>query len=954
MPGLIQPSLTGGELAPSFHGRVDLELYHSSLKTCLNFIPRAFGGAYNRPGSRYVAGCYSNTRYSRLVPFSFSAEQNYVLEFCGGIAPQAGSILKNGGDGYMRVYSRGKQQVYSATGTDRAGNSHTKDDPVTLGIPWYMADLRDLKFSQSGDVLTVTHPNYQPCEILRYGNDDWAIRKMPFHWGPFQPINSNKGTTVAASAVNGRVTVGVSSGDPIFSDGRVGQLFLIQQRGYGIPWEVGKQVTAGDIRRSDGKYYLAKNTGKTGSLRPSHTADEWWDGGDGGGAAGNEPGGVKWEFLHPGFGVGEIVSVASDGLTATVEVLNRYPDAACDASLLSATTGTTITAIASGPIDGSLTFNWTKVTAPSHGLTGDFGEIMIAMTIKFNTTSNELVTLSWDALTAIVVNATTLNVELPWDTFTSRNYVSLSAGSGLRALGTGGGTTPNKEATYKWAFGAWGGDQGWPTASTYFQQRHCFAGTPTQPQTVWTSRTGDYSDFGTSNPIEDDDALTWTVASAQIDGIKSLLPLKRLIMFTLGGNWSSPDGTLTPANLAADMQNYYGSSSLVPLGIGNTALYYGKSGTIRDMSFSFADDGYVGNDLTIRGNHLMKDHSILEWDFQQSPFPIIWSVREDGVLLALTYLREEKVIGWSRHTFSGNVESVCVINECGEDHVYMVVKRTIGGATKRYVECMYGRVDDLYEACFVDSALSYDGRNITAGATISATGTYTAGGTVTLAATNCTPFVTGSPSTDIGDQIVLEATDGTRTRITITAVASTTSATGTLVTALPASLQAVATDSWAFARDTFTGLGHLEGQAVSVYADGETYSATVSSGSVSLTGHPGYVVTVGLPIVADLEPLPVVAPGQQGPLIEKVKLIKRVNIVVENSRSCYLGPDSSNLLKSTLRVVGDDATAVSLGSGILECMTLASWSRNGSFLLRHTEATPLSILALIPDTQVGG
>lgn len=957
-----QPALSGGELAPSLHGRVDLAVYQTSVKSCPNFIPQAFGGLKNRPGSWFVAGCKTNTRYSRLVPFSFNATQNYVLEFSGGISPSTSgySVLgEKGSDGTMRVYSYGKQVVYKETYVDGNGVSHTAGDPVELEIPWYMADLRGLRFSQSGDVLTVTHPLYPPCEIQRYDNDRWAIRKMPFNKGPFKSINAEAGTKVGASRPDGDVIL--TANVPIFTDDKVGQLFYLKQSTFGIPWEAGKQVTAGDIRRSDGKYYKAKTSGKTGSLRPIHDNGDWWDGGPGGGSNGTDAGGVLWTFLNPGYGVARILTASGTTATATLEPNTRFPEGVCGVSITDGTTSIPITAVGQGAADPTGSYTYLRVDAPGHGRSSESGWFNAGLYLKFWTAGNDQKVLSFDNLRAIAVNSTTIDCEISYDLLAQNDYASLVSGaSSISPITNSGGAADSPAPSHLWAFGAWGGAQGWPTCSGYFQQRHVFAGSTLEPQTVWASRTGDFYDFSTSNPIEDDDSLTWTIASSKMDGINNLLPMDKLVLFTLGGNWVTIGGqneVLTPGNINTKLQNYYGSATLPPLGIGNTALYYGRNGTIRDMAYDFASDTYTGNDLTLRANHLFLTHTLLEWDFQQVPFPCVWAVRDDGVLLSMSYLREERVMGWAPHTLSGEVESVAVINECGEDHVYVVVKRTINGGTKRYIECLYGRVEDNLECCFVDSALRYDGRNVTSGVTMTATGTYTQGGSVTVvcAGTSTGPFV---GATDVGDQVVLESSAGTIHRVTIVTSGSPDAftCTGTLDSALPADLQGMATDSWAIARDQFTGLGHLVGETVSVYADGTTYTEVVQSpGTVYLTGHPGYVVTVGFPIVAELEPLPLVVPGQEGPMRDHTKLITTVRLQVENSRSCYIGPDEDNLVLATVRDEEDVWTPVTtLGSGILEAQCPARWNRNGSFFLRHTEATPLSILALYPFAGVGG
>lgn len=930
MPSIPQPSLSGGELSPSLYGRVDLAIYQTSLKTCENFITQAYGGIKNRQGTRFVSAAYSDSRRSRLVPFSFNAEQNYVIEICGKPDAATASVA--------RVFSRGRLQ-YSGS------------NPITIPIPWLTTQLRDLKFSQSGDVLTVTHPEHRPQQIVRKSETDWSIRDLPFKAGPFQSMNSEKGWTVSSSGTGpGGTDVTITCNYPIFTQGTIGQLFKIEQKNFGTPWEPGKDVTLGSIRRSDGKYYRATSTGRTGSLRPTHDSDSWTDGGAGGPTDGVT--GVTWEYLHPGWGWGTIIDTPTDN-TAILRVgeNSRIPDGCVLTAGAGAGEYVLISGVATSPVFGGASGEYSRIraTTAAHHLEGNPGPIKVNITLVFSTAGETARTLNFTGTDAYPINATEIDFDMSADWITELVVLD-GALSRFSIAQTDAADVPT--ATHKWAFGAWGGNQGWPAASAYFQQRHCFAGSLGQPQTVWTSRTGDYENFSTSSPIQDDDALIFTVASAAIDGIKSLLPLDKLVMFTLGGNWVTASGqsdVLTPGNISAKLQNYYGSSNKPPLGVGNTALYYGRGGTIRDMSYDFGSDSYVGNDLTVKASHLLQDHSLYEWDFQTSPFPIVWMVRDDGILLGMTYLREEKVVGWHPHDLGGTVESVCVINECNEDHVYLTITRTINGSTKRFIEVMYPRTDDLYEGYFVDSGFTYDGRNTDSTYTMTATGTYTVGGSVTIVASTAV-FQAG----DVSNHVVMEAADGSIQRFNIASVASSTQVTATvLTTAVPSDLQATATSAWGLAKDSFSGLTHLEGQGISVLADGVYSVATVSGGAFTLST-PGFVVSMGLPITSTMETLSVTVPGQQGPLRENHKLISSVRLLVENSRSTYVGPDTSNLLKATIRTAEDEQTEVTRYTGVLEAKTAAGWNRNGRFIVRHTEPTPLSILALFPNVSMGG
>ncbi len=127
------------------------------------------------------------------------------------------------------------------------------------------------------------------------------------------------------------------------------------------------------------------------------------------------------------------------------------------------------------------------------------------------------------------------------------------------------------------------------------------------------------------------------------------------------------------------------------------------------MYYSWESDGYSGNDLSLLAAHMVEDHRIVQWAFQQTPGSCIWAVRDDGVLLCLTYLKEQNVFGWSRHVTRGKVRSVAVISGEREDVVMLVVEREIAGKTRFFLERMTSRLHEnqpVEEACYLDCAVT--------------------------------------------------------------------------------------------------------------------------------------------------------------------------------------------------------------------------------------------------------
>lgn len=254
----------------------------------------------------------------------------------------------------------------------------------------------------------------------------------------------------------------------------------------------------------------------------------------------------------------------------------------------------------------------------------------------------------------------------------------------------------------------------YPACSTFVDQRLAFASSLNNPQAVWLSQSANYENFGFSRPRKASDGFEFRIRARQVNEIKSMLQSRGLMILTSGGEWIVSGGSdeyLTPDSIVVKNQGYRGAADVQPVVVGNTVLFAQRiGGVIRDFSYEFAEDSFVGKDLTIMARHLFEYKSIKSWAYAQSPWSIIWVVMNDGSLVSMTYIKEHDVWGWTRHQTEGTFEDVIVIQEGEEDVPYFVVNRTIGGITKRYIERLHTRqFDTVVDAFFVDSGLTYSG-----------------------------------------------------------------------------------------------------------------------------------------------------------------------------------------------------------------------------------------------------
>ena len=284
----------------------------------------------------------------------------------------------------------------------------------------------------------------------------------------------------------------------------------------------------------------------------------------------------------------------------------------------------------------------------------------------------------------------------------------------------------NTDATAAFKLGAFSDTTGHPSCVSFFEQRLVFAGTTDEPQTLFFSKAGDYENMTTGTNASD--AMVYTIASNQVNAIRYMKAVRTLVVGTTGGEFTvSADGTdasITPTNITIKRQSSFGSANVDAIPAGNAILFLQKAKRkIRELQYNFDSDGYQAPDLTIL-NETVTDTGINEMSYQQEPGSNIWCVRDDGVLACLTYQRSENVIAWSRHIFggvfgSGNAVCESVASISGvltEDEVWVIVKRTINGATKRFVECFSDFDFDETSATsfkFLDSHLSYSGSGTT-------------------------------------------------------------------------------------------------------------------------------------------------------------------------------------------------------------------------------------------------
>ncbi|MEG2344213.1 MAG: hypothetical protein RSB52_08635, partial [Acidaminococcaceae bacterium] len=224
--------------------------------------------------------------------------------------------------------------------------------------------------------------------------------------------------------------------------------------------------------------------------------------------------------------------------------------------------------------------------------------------------------------------------------------------------------------------------------------------------------------IGVSIPQADDDGIIGTLNNGQMNGIKGIVTFAEMLMQTAGGTYKVSGGNepLTPSNQQAKPQEYRGINDLMPCVVGSRIVFVQQqSNIVRDMGYSYDTDKYQGDDVSLLASHLFNGYKVVSMTYQQVPNSVVWCVRSDGVLLGMTYVKEQDVGAWHQHNTDGKFVDICSIAGTTEDELWCVVKRGDTYMIELMAEQIgSANVDSQY---FVDSGIIVN--NTTKSATIS-------------------------------------------------------------------------------------------------------------------------------------------------------------------------------------------------------------------------------------------
>jgi hypothetical protein len=733
------------------------------------------------------------------------------------------SFIIEAGAGYMRfIKDHERLEVASV--------------PVEVSTPYTEDELPYLRFAQSADVLYIAHPAHPTMQLSRLSDTNWSLDAYENEDGPYLPQNATDNTMLVSGVVD-RANLANSVAE--FAGGDVGNFVEFNQLGVPVIAEV-----------------IANIDANNNTVRPI-------------------------ENIIAPVDSTAVVTEAAGVVTSTVAIFSNdnvgsYIKVTGNWYLISGYTDTTHVSVGSAlsmvATTGDLILSGRSIIADVLASENTFVASDVGRHMRFNFSTEQV----WGIIETYI-NAKAITISLDRNVPVKQSDPSTLRDDGKTAL---------------WRLGAWSASTGYPSTVAFHEERLVFAATPYQPQTFWMSVSGEYSNHAPTNnqsAVLDNSAINGTIASGRVNAIKWLNSGPTLIIGTFGAEWqvrASNQGTaITPTNISVVQHTTYGSGNISPIRIGSAVVFIQRNGRkVRELQYDYQSDSLQAKDMTIVNEQIIrKGGKTTSMAYQQEPNSIVWVALTDGTLAGMTYVKDQEVYAWHNHQIGGTynngqaqVRSVAVISNLdgNEDELYMIVRRTINGITRQYIEYLSSEVDptdenDKDNLDFVDCAIPYSGASVS----------------------------------------------------------------------------------------SISGLTHLAGETVQIFADGATRTPT----TITLTGTLSFTtaastIFAGLPYESVVKTFPPEGGNPLGASTSLVKRIDRIAVRIHESMGFKFGPTIDRLDQWSARS-GDSPMDSSPPLRTLDVPLKFEglYKPDGCIIVKRDSPTPLNILAIVTsfDTEVG-
>jgi len=664
-------SFAGGEITPELMGRIDLDKMQTGLKTCKNMIVKPHGPVTSRPGFRFLNFCKYAEKKARLLRFQFSSSDSMIIElgdYYARFHTGLGTEVENeqaqitsfvADDGKVKitvslttpVTITDAQTVYlisesstalsgrffnleSITAStfyllDQLGNYISSSDITGLPIadnsyfckvyevetPYAEADLFDIRYAQSLDVLTLTTQLYPAATLSRYLDDDGIIQ-----WR-YDVIDFSPAGVVTVPEDLSATSVVVTAGSPVKYN------YVVTAISDDGKTESVASVTNFATRNNSTNLisavsrYSVIDSGTIGTVEEDYAV---------------------FDLALKAYSVEDEVVLVDlpanwselEGMVCTIRTVVDAP-----------TYKYTLLDVNGDPIamtkDGDIR---TFASAPSYCCES-------GVSIDLTETGNH-VNLKWSRVDGI----TRYNVYKRQGGSYFYGYI----GQSRSARFTDKNITEDVSKSPPELTNYFSTES--PAAVTYFEQRKVFAGTISRPQTVWMTKPYTENNLTSSFPLRSDDTIMATASTNEASTIMHAVAMNDIVLLTCSGEMRVSAGnaeSLTPISVSVKAQSYVGSSVVQPVLSNKAAIFVEAGGhTLRELVYQGGyESSYDAQNISIMAAHLFQS-AVVDLAFMRGSTPIVWAVREDGVLVGATYVPEHRVIAYHQHDTSGLFESI--------------------------------------------------------------------------------------------------------------------------------------------------------------------------------------------------------------------------------------------------------------------------------------------------------
>jgi hypothetical protein len=933
---IVKFAFVAGEISPNYHARSDLEKFDLALSEVKNWFVDYRGGLSTRSGTEFIDYIERDDLAVILVPFKFASNientnmilfgENYIRIIQDGAyvlndpftitncnQGTAATITAVGNDfavgDWVKVYGvlgmddhNGQLYIVASVGntfsiTDVYGNAiNSSDFPVYISngfvaktvrvvSPYPASALSQLIAKQRRDLVRLTHPSYPTYNLTRNSSSSWEFELETRGSMVERPTNLT-GVPPTAST-------------------------------FGTMY----QVTAVD---ADGNESIPSNPLIVLTAQNPITVDQWtftvsWDAAAEAvyykvyrarivSSANTVNAGMEVGYVGKTYGTSFVDQFITPNFAIT-------PPKARDPFANGSVTSVTVVT----PGDGYAVSAVLTATDPNPGAGGFVGLCVI----------DTLPTDATRPISGIII------LDGGHD-YTNPSFVVTGGGAGAGAAFTAqvSPLTGN-----------------YPALSAIFQQRQHYFATENNPLGIEASKPGKFSNFDQSDLVQQDDAYSYELDSEDASPILHALDTRGgLLLITASGIWQFSSGgtaAVTPSNATAEPQTYKGSTGLTPLKV-DTSIIYAEYGAVKYLSYNDNVKLYSGTDISLLANHLFSfDNQMTSWAYADEPFKVINAVREDGVMLTLSLLRDQDVFAWTRYTTRGRFKYVASLQEGVISTVYTVVERIINGRVVKYLEKFANRIFEAAEdAWCLDAGLKLDTNYPTGNLLLSGvSGDIRAVSNVGLfTATSVGQTFRGGGGKGYIKEIL--AAD----EVIITLVTPITDLLEE--TAVPTPLPLLA-GTWTLDTGitTLYGLGHLEGEVIKVNADGNVVeNLTVVNKRVTLP-EPVTRAIAGIGYTCFAKTLP--PTFTQAPVEGKRKRPVGIIMRVKDSLALKIGTDLNRLYPAHERNDEYFGEPPTLQAGAKITGLDGDWTEDSPVYFIQEDPLPVTILGYVLKAEIG-